>query len=223
MTTLIIDGHPNPYSLCAALARSYHAGNPDATLLAVRDLDFAADLAHGMTRTQRDEPDVLRARELIEAAARIVVVTPTWWSSIPPMLKGFFDRVFTPGWAYRYNKLPLGLPGGAPEGLLSGRRGRVLITSDTPAWLLRPTGDHAARMLKNHVLGFCGIAPVRVTRFGGVRWTTPEQRQAWLDRAMELGQADAARQLPAPAPKPQAMPSADVEQVSALEAQHAGV
>lgn len=220
MTTLIIDGHPNPDSLCAALARSYQEGNPDSVLLAVRDLDFTPDLVHGMTRPQPLEPDLVRARELIEQSARIVVVTPTWWASLPPMMKGFLDRTFTTGWAYRYQNMPFGLRGGIPEGLLAGRRARVVITSDTPRWLLPFFGDHAARMLKNEVLRFCGIRPVRVTRLGGVRWTTPAQRLAYLDRVRGLGRADAARPLPPPAPRPAVRPSTDVEQITAMESEN---
>lgn len=191
MPTLVLDGHPNAHSLSAALAARYAEGNADATLVALRDLDFDPILRWGLTREQPLEPDLLTLRQQIEEADRLVVVTPTWWASVPPLLKGALDRVFMPGWAYRYRPLPAGLRGGLPEGLLKGRRARVLITSDTPHFLLPFTGDHAARTLKNEVLKFCGFDRVRVNRFGGVRWSTPAQRERWLDRAARLGQRDA--------------------------------
>ena len=96
----------------------------------------------------------------------------------------------------------------------------MIITSDTPRHLLPLVGDHAARVLKKEVLGFCGISPVKVTRLGGVRWTTPRQRHAWLDKVGALGRADAAQALPTPAPKPAVIPSGDLDDVPALEAQH---
>lgn len=193
MPTLIIDGHPNPDSLCAALTAAYHRGNPDAELVSVRDLHFNPVLTRGLTAPQELEPDLAELRTQIEAATHLAIITPTWWASLPPDLKGVFDRVFTPGWAYRYNPMPLGLPGGAPEGLLTGRSARVLITSDTPRFLLAANGNHAARVLKNHILGFCGIKPVQVTRMGAVRWSTAQQRQQWLANAESLGARDARR------------------------------
>lgn len=198
MHTLIIDGHPNPDSLCAAIAAAYHEGNPSADLIAVRDLDFNPSLNKGLTAPQPLEPDLTRVRSAIETAAHLVVVTPTWWASTPSGLKGLFDRVFTPDWAYTYRPLPewanrIGMRGGIPQGLLTGRTGRLLITSDSPDWLLRLNGDHAVKVLAKHVLGFSGIRPVAVTRFGGVRWTTPSQRADWLVRTKSLGKKDTIR------------------------------
>ena len=40
-------------------------------------------------------------RQLKEAEA-IVLVYPTWWFSFPAMLKGWFDRVWAPGFAYEH-------------------------------------------------------------------------------------------------------------------------
>ncbi|SDL09201.1 NAD(P)H-dependent oxidoreductase [Tessaracoccus oleiagri] len=198
MTTLVIDGHPNPESLCAALAARYVAGNPSADLLAVRDLHFDPSLSLGLTGPDDLEPDLVDARQRILAASHLVVVTPTWWASMPAILKGFFDRVFARHWAYRYNPLPpalarLGVRGGIPEGLLAGRTGRLLITSDTPDWMLRLTGDHPSKVIARHILGFSGIKPVRVTRFGGVDWSDDATRAGWLAKAETLGVTDVAR------------------------------
>lgn len=196
MPTLILDAHPNPDSLGAALVRAYREGDPGAELITIRDLNFNPSLERGLTAPQELEPDLVDARRAIETATHLVIVTPTWWSGTPARFKGFLDRVFTPGWAYRYDPVPtwatrLGLPAGTPVGLLKGRTGRILITSDTPHWLLRLNGDHAATVLRKHVLRFCGITPVRVKHFGSVRWSTPEQRASWLGQATELGQLDA--------------------------------
>lgn len=178
MTTLVFDGHPNPDSLVSALAHRYASNYPDAELVAVRDVrgNFAPEL-----------------RRRIEAATHLVIVAPTWWASVPAQLKYVIDEVFIAGWAYRYRPLPWGLRGGLPQGLLRGRSARVILTSDTPVILLPFSGDHAARTLAREILPFCGIKPVRVTKFGGVRWSTLEQRLAWLKRVEQLAKKDAAR------------------------------
>lgn len=51
-STLVLDAHPNPGSLCAALAERYAGAHPDARLLRLRDLDFDPHLRHGYTPGQ---------------------------------------------------------------------------------------------------------------------------------------------------------------------------
>lgn len=186
MTALVIDGHPNPDSLTAALARRYAEAYGDATVLAVRDLAFDPNLRLGYHGEQSLEPDVLRAQSLIEAADHVVVAAPVWWGSIPAILKGFFDRTFLPGWAFRYRK------GGLVAGLLAGRSARVIITTDSPFWYLRLVGDTTVRHVRGRILRFSGLSPVTATRLGPVRGSTPAQREAWLETVAALAVRDAA-------------------------------
>ncbi|MCB2035234.1 MAG: NAD(P)H-dependent oxidoreductase, partial [Ottowia sp.] len=119
-------------------------------------------------------------------------VTPLWWGSVPALLKGFFDRTLQRGWAYRYK------PNGMPEGLLAGRSARVLLTTDSPGWYLRLVqGSPTERQLVRSTLRFCGLKPVRVTRFGPVHNSQPADRARWLEQAAALGGTDAARCLAA--------------------------
>ena len=114
--TLVIDGHPDPESLTAALARAYVAGaGDDAVALTLRDLDIDPFLHAGYRAGQAVEPDLARAREPDRWSEHITVLTPVWWGSAPALLKGFFDRALVIGWAFRYRE------NGRPEGLLAGR------------------------------------------------------------------------------------------------------
>jgi len=192
---LIIDGHPDASSLCAALAVSHaeglRTGGAGVALLALRELAFDPILRVGYHAQQPLEPDLQRAQQLIADARRIVVVVPVWWGSMPALLKGFFDRTLERGWAFRY------LPNGMPEGLLSGRSARVIVTSDSPTWYLRfVQGDPTVRSLVRSTLKFCGLKPLDLTRIGPVHKSSPEQRQRWLDQVKAQGQSDA-RRLPA--------------------------
>ncbi|MBH0097666.1 NAD(P)H-dependent oxidoreductase [Salinibacterium sp. NSLL150] len=187
MNTLIIDGHPNPDSLCAAIASAYAEGHGDAAVVALRDLQFEPSLRFGYTRRQELEPDLERAWQLLLDARHVVVVTPVWWGSVPTLLKGFFDRLLLPRRAYRIRK------NGTPEGLLTGRTGRVIVTADSPSWYLRLVGDTTVRHVRDRTLAFCGIKPVHTTRFGPVKNSTLEQREGWLAKSASLGETDAAR------------------------------
>ncbi len=187
MATLVIDGHPNPDSLTAALARRYAEGHGEATLLVVRDLDFDPNMRFGYTRHQELEPDLRRAWDALTAADHVVLMTPVWWNSVPALLKGFFDRILLPREAYRYRR------SGLPEGLLTGRTGRVVVTTDSPWWWLRIIErDSTVRNVRHSTLGFCGISPIRATRLGPVRTSSAAQRERWLARVEDLGRTDAA-------------------------------
>lgn len=184
MTTLVIDGHPHAGSFVAALARAYAVAHPDARLLAVRDLAFDPVLRHGYSERMELEPDLERAWAEILDADRVVVVAPVWWGSVPAELKGFFDRLLLPRRAYRYGANNL------PEGLLRGRRGRLVLTSDSPWWYLLLTGNPAAKQVRSLVLGFCGIRTARPTMLGPVRGSSAAQRERWIERMRALAVRD---------------------------------
>lgn len=190
-STLVLDAHPNPDSFCAALSRSYAEAHPDARLLPLRDLEFDVHLRYGYTQRMPIEPDLAQARAAIREASHLVVVTPVWWRSVPALLKGFLDRALLPQEDYRYKD------NGFPEGLLTGRTGRVVATADTPPALSYVMPDTRLATLRNGTLKFCGISPVAFDYLGPVKTSDPAKRQAWLElvaaRARLDGQRPAAR------------------------------
>lgn len=181
---LVIDGHPNPDSLCASIARTYTEHSSDARLLTVRDLAFDVHMRYGYTRAMPIEPDLADARDAIRRARHVVVVTPTWWRSTPALLKGFLDRALLPKEDYRYTER------GLPEGLLTGRTARVFITADTPLALQWVMPDTRLRSLTRGTLGFCGFS-VKTTRFAPVKGSTEQRRAQWLDAVARVARDEA--------------------------------
>jgi putative NADPH-quinone reductase len=186
MPAIVIDGHPNPESFTAAIASRYVAAHGDAELLVLRDLDFDPVLRVGYRGEQPLEPDLLAARAAIERADRLVLVVPVWWGSIPALAKGFFDRAFLPGWAFRYRK------SGLVDGLLAGRTGRIIVTTDSPWWYLRLVGDTTVRHVRGRILRFSGLRPVSAMRLGPIRNSKPAQRESWLEKVAAAAGRDAA-------------------------------
>lgn len=45
---------------------------------------------------------IAQAHHRVEAADRLAFVFPVYWWSMPAMMKGWIERVFTGGWAYQY-------------------------------------------------------------------------------------------------------------------------
>jgi len=48
-------------------------------------------------------PDVAAEQEKVSRADVLAFIYPVWWSDCPAMLKGWFDRVWTYGFAYFYD------------------------------------------------------------------------------------------------------------------------
>jgi putative NADPH-quinone reductase len=101
------------YLYCHPLEDSFHAAIRDAGLSALRagghDLDLCDLYAEGFqpvltAEMRREYHDVTLNQKGIEGyverlhrAEALIVQFPTWCFSFPAMLKGYFDRLFSPG------------------------------------------------------------------------------------------------------------------------------
>lgn len=196
---LVILGHPQSDSLCASMARAYAeaAGQAGAQvrLLNVGQLAFDPRFL-GYGAAQPLEPDLQAAQADITWAHHLVWVYPIWWGAMPAVLKGFIDRVFLPGYAFKYRK-------DSPwwDRLLAGRTAELLVTMDSPPWyfrwVTRMPGHH---QMKKAILEFCGIRPVKVHSFGPVRSASPVQLAQWVDQARSLGRRQGQRMTGRSAP-----------------------
>jgi putative NADPH-quinone reductase len=128
------------------------------------------------------EPDLVAAQRDIHWAEHLVLVYPTWWGTFPALLKGFLDRVLTPGFAFRH------VTHDRWDKLLAGRTADLITTMDTPPlvyrFIYRAPGQQA---LARATLGYCGIRCVRIAAFGPVVATRASQRQQWLAQARASG------------------------------------
>lgn len=185
--TLIINGHPDKESFCFALAESYKKGADTAgavcKLVHLIDLNFNPILTHGYRKISELEPDLVMMQQEILAADHLVFVYPNWWATFPALLKGFLDRVFVPGFAFKYHeKDPFW------DKLLKGRTARLIVTMDTPWWyylLINRNAGHNA--MKIGVLEFCGVKPVKITAFAPVKSSDLAKRKQWLAEVEALG------------------------------------
>jgi putative NADPH-quinone reductase len=185
---LIINGHPDKESLCTELANSYKRGadsNKDiiCDLIHLYDLDFDPILRYGYRQRTVLEPDLLKAQEAIMAADHLVFVYPTWWATFPALLKGFIDRVFLPGFAFKYRENSVFW-----DKLLKGKTARLIVTMDAPDWyywLVNKSPGHNA--MKKGTLEFCGVKPVKVTTFGPVKTADSRKYQKWIKKVEQMG------------------------------------
>ncbi|MED5372060.1 MAG: NAD(P)H-dependent oxidoreductase [Myxococcota bacterium] len=191
---LLLRAHPLPDSFNSALADAWQAGAESAgatvQTLDVHELRFDPALLMAHRESMPLEPDLQRVQRELAACAHLTIAYPVWWGSTPALLKGLFDRVLQPGWAYAMGA------GVFPDKGLSGRTGRLLVTMDTPGWYASLVyGASARKQVQRATLHFVGIAPTRVDLFAPIEKTTPAQRDKMLKQAQAAGRKDGARLL----------------------------
>jgi len=130
MNVLVILGHPRRDSYCAALAEAYIRGAEESYIhveyVKLADLEFEMNVLTPSPQQQYLEQDLRRMQKLILWADHLVFVFPTWWGSVPAILKAFLDRTLTPGFAFREVQVD------AFDRLLAPRSAQIITTMDTP-------------------------------------------------------------------------------------------
>ncbi|MHB0879566.1 NAD(P)H-dependent oxidoreductase [Paenibacillus sp. SEL1] len=186
---LVIQGNPVAGSYGEALAQFYvkgaKAAGAEVRLLQLSELDFNPNLLGGYRNKLPLEPDLIQAQESIKWAEHLVFVFPIWWGSLPALMKGFIDRTFMPGFAFKYQK---GKP--LPDKLLKGRTARLITTMDGPHWYYRFfQGQPGHRMMKDSTLHLCGVKPVHSTAIDLMNKLSDQQRNDWLSKVEQLGRS----------------------------------
>lgn len=110
-------------------------------------------------------PDVRVEQEKLSDAELLVIQFPLWWYGMPAILKGWFDRVLTSGFAYGDDDPELGVPRRYGDGGLVGRKALIVVTAGEDARSIGPRGisgdlDSLLFPLTHGVLWYVGIETV---------------------------------------------------------------
>lgn len=189
---LVIDGHPDgdPNRYVHALAQRYVAG-AEASGHALRHLAIC-EMAFPLITDRKiwegeDLPPAIReAQEAIIWAEHLLIIYPLWLGDMPARLKGFFEQVFRPGFAFDPHASDR-----FPRKRLKGRTARIVVTMGMPALIYRAFyGAHSVRNLERNILSFVGIRPVRRVLIGSIEGQA-SARERWLDALHAWGVAGA--------------------------------
>jgi NAD(P)H dehydrogenase (quinone) len=170
MKHVVVIAHPRIQSFTHAMARTY--ATQLETLghdVVVRDLyrrHFDPVLGEGelLGAARRSIPGVVRReqRHLLEAGA-VAFFYPLWWALMPAMLKGYFDRVLSRGFAYDLKDDDM-----APR--LTGKKALIFTSSGADMKYLRKSKQwQSMRTIEeDHILSLCGIELLEHVHFASI-------------------------------------------------------
>ncbi|MGQ1889839.1 NAD(P)H-dependent oxidoreductase [Thermophagus sp. OGC60D27] len=187
MQHLIISAHPNKNSFSNALAEALAAdsrnNNANPMIRNLYEIDFNPILTNSDLSQIKDgliPPDISREQKLLKEADLISIVYPLWWGSFPAVLKGYFDRVLTNGFAFKIST-------DGPEGLLKGKK-IVLHTSmgnSVEEYEKKGILDAFRQIHGNEVFGFCGIEIVGHFFYPRISDSSEEMKNRYIEKALE--------------------------------------
>jgi len=159
MKHLIIYAHPNDESLNHHLKHTVverlKSKNHKIEIRDLYQMNFNPTLSFEDIKGQRMgkvEDDVKQEQDYISWSDHIIFIYPIWWTGMPAIMKGFIDRVFSYGFAYRYNK-------GVQVGLLTGKRTTIINTHGKSQAEYESSGMHKALSLTTDkgIFTYCGL------------------------------------------------------------------
>jgi putative NADPH-quinone reductase len=183
MQALIVIAHPHKesfnHAVAARVAERLEASNYTVHVHDLYEQAFNPVLSsEEMRRKFSLDSDIQIHYERLESADILIFIHPDWWGSPPAILKGWIDRVFSPGIAYDYEGAEFMAKDKIP--LLSGKKAGVFITSNQEEFDASLKNLH--HFWVRQVLQFCGIAEPTCEIFYDIRHSTFAQRQAWIDK-----------------------------------------
>ncbi len=180
---LVINAHPYDESYVSELFRTYvnhlDTNKHQVKTIELGKMTFDPVLRYGYTKRMPVDNDIELSQNLVSWADHIVFFYPIWWTTMPALLKGWIDRVITPGFAFNSE-------GFKTTKHLKGRTAQLFMTSDAPALYQRLILNSPVRLMKRHILGYCGIKVVKSDIFGMVKSAKRERaRKRFIEKVKE--------------------------------------
>lgn len=117
------------------------------------------------------DPKIEKYQKALKEASRVIFIFPVWWSDMPAMMKGFFDKTMLPGYAYTVEE------GKWIPGLDNVAQTIVITTSEAPTEAFKPYfGDYFLR----NSLDAIGLTPNEWHNCPAITAADPTARKAFL-------------------------------------------
>lgn len=184
MNVKIIYAHPNPWS--------YNKAILDNVLIALEEAGHRVDLLDlyyddfnpvmtkydlgAATKQKPVDPKIHEYQKRIENADHLIFIFPIWFESVPAILKGYIDKVFSNGWAYKSVKGKK-----MPVGQLTYLNATVITTMGVSKSVYRLFFNNAVKgVLINGCLSFCGVQRIKWIKLDKIQTISNEKRETHL-------------------------------------------
>lgn len=180
---LIILAHPSggsfSHQVAQALVAQGEENNWDVTLRDLYETQFdpvlsADDLS--MLYRGKTPADILEEQKLVSAADMVTFIYPMWWTGFPAIMKGYIDRVFSYGYAYKSIN-------GAIEGLLKGKKVYIYTSmgNDIARYDEANLTEAFKKIHSDEIFGFCGMEVVDHQYFEKITSASKQQIEKYID------------------------------------------
>lgn len=186
MNHLIILAHPNPKSFStwltdsiteALVVKGHNVVVRDLYAIGFNPLLSRSDLAS----LQKGEipADIRYEQNLLAEAEEITVIYPLWWDNAPAILRGYFERIYTNGFAFKYTDKGM-------VGLLSGKKVRIFTPMGNSYANYEANGGIEIMRRSFDVCNFetCGMEVLYHRYFDNVPSATTEKLQQYITEAI---------------------------------------
>jgi len=186
---LIIYAHPNPESFNGAI-RNRITSVLSASSVPFQVIDLYAENYNPVLSLAESKgevsPETKKYQEIISVATHIIFVFPVFWFRAPAMLEGFIDKVFIPGFAYRFKQI-IGTYG-IPIPLLRDKKVLSILTHGAPALPVKTLYVNAVKY--RFLLGFLSfcfyIWNCKFVQLWSVPFVKPAVREKYLNKVERL-------------------------------------
>jgi NAD(P)H dehydrogenase (quinone) len=191
MKHLIIYAHPNDGSLnhqfLQTIVESLQEKEQEIAVRDLYQLNFNPVLSSEDMKGQRMgivAEDVKQEQAFISWADHIIFIYPIWWTGMPAIMKGFIDRVFSYGFAYRYDQ-------GVQKGLLAGKKTTIINTQGKSNEEYASIGMDKALSLTSDkgIFTYCGFEITNHFYFGNADKASAENIEKWSSQIISYSQS----------------------------------
>ncbi|MFP3835056.1 NAD(P)H-dependent oxidoreductase [Chryseobacterium sp. SIMBA_028] len=184
MRHLIIYAHPNEnslnHSLLDIVVENLKLQNHEIIIRDLYNIGFDPVLSLDDIKKQhlgKVNDDILLEQEYISWAEQITFIYPIWWTGLPAIMKGYIDRVFSYGFAYRYDL-------GIQKGLLKGKKTIIINTHGKSHEEYERTGMDKALTLTsdNGIFIYSGLEIIKHLFFDKADKASHEDLENWKDQ-----------------------------------------
>lgn len=188
MKHLIIYAHPNPESLNGRLKKCVEKilkqYEHEVIVRDLYQLEFDPVLSLEDMTGQRNgtvHDHIKKEQEYISWADVVTFIYPIWWTGMPAIMKGYIDRVFSYGFAYRYDQ-------GIQKGLLTGKQAVILNSHGKSHEEYSAIGMDKALLLTSDkgIYTYCGFEIKEHLFFDKADRATPESIEIWLSKIRNI-------------------------------------